>query len=190
MLSINGDDHGDLNIKLDMDDDRTLDSTFNKIESSSQQIDPRLESKVDSLIDSSNVRSIPDMVFNKLGLATSSQPHICFLHLMFKAAAILYYIFGGVMMNSVSIFIWVSIFSVMDFWVTKNITGRLLVGLRWWSVVDENGVETWKFETLKEYTKDNSIDRSVFWKAQIAVCLFWSFILFIKLVTFAFFYVG
>jgi len=27
----------------------------------------------------------------------------------------------------------VIVFSCLDFWVVKNITGRLLIGLRWWS---------------------------------------------------------
>lgn len=25
----------------------------------------------------------------------------------------------------------------VDFWITKNVTGRLLVGLRWWEEIDE-----------------------------------------------------
>jgi len=25
----------------------------------------------------------------------------------------------------------------IDFWITKNVTGRLLVGLRWWEEIDE-----------------------------------------------------
>lgn len=36
-------------------------------------------------------------------------------------------------------FITVMILSALDFWTVKNITGRLLVGLRWWSDYDEKG---------------------------------------------------
>jgi hypothetical protein len=32
----------------------------------------------------------------------------------------------------------------------KNITGRLLVGLRWWSYVQENGQSEWVFESLED----------------------------------------
>lgn len=35
----------------------------------------------------------------------------------------------------------------IDFWVVKNVTGRLLVGLRWWNFVDPDGNSTWKFES-------------------------------------------
>jgi hypothetical protein len=36
-------------------------------------------------------------------------------------------------------FIFVMILNALDFWTVKNITGRLLVGLRWWSDYDEKG---------------------------------------------------
>lgn len=34
-----------------------------------------------------------------------------------------------------------------DFYVTKNISGRLLVHLRWWSSTDRNGQQTWRYES-------------------------------------------
>jgi hypothetical protein len=36
-------------------------------------------------------------------------------------------------------FISVMILNALDFWTVKNVTGRLLVGLRWWSDYDEKG---------------------------------------------------
>lgn len=30
----------------------------------------------------------------------------------------------------------------------KNVSGRLLVGLRWWNEVTEEGESLWKFESL------------------------------------------
>lgn len=32
-----------------------------------------------------------------------------------------------------------------DFWTVKNVTGRLLVGLKWYSEFLEDGTEIWKF---------------------------------------------
>jgi hypothetical protein len=40
--------------------------------------------------------------------------------------------------------------SSADFWVIKNVTGRLLVGLRWWNEVKEDGSEEWKFESYDD----------------------------------------
>ena len=35
----------------------------------------------------------------------------------------------------------------MDFYVVKNFSGRYLVGLRWWSVIGEDGLtSTFRFE--------------------------------------------
>ena len=42
-----------------------------------------------------------------------------------------------------------------DFWTVKNITGRLLVGLRWWSYVQENGQSEWVFESLEDMVSSN-----------------------------------
>uniref|UniRef100_A0A7I4DLM1 Golgi apparatus membrane protein TVP23 n=1 Tax=Physcomitrium patens TaxID=3218 RepID=A0A7I4DLM1_PHYPA len=47
----------------------------------------------------------------------------------------------------------------------KNVTGRLLVGLRWWNDVDERGESTWKFESLNQQALDriNRNDSWIFW---------------------------
>lgn len=49
------------------------------------------------------------------------------------------YIFGQIVVSRVVNFILVTILGAIDFWVVKNISGRLLVGLRWWSAYDEKG---------------------------------------------------
>lgn len=49
------------------------------------------------------------------------------------------YYFFGYFMSNVLTFIFTIILSALDFWVVKNISGRLLVGLRWWSAYDEKG---------------------------------------------------
>ncbi len=46
------------------------------------------------------------------------------------------YFFIGYLIPEVITFIIVIILSAFDFWAVKNVTGRLLVGLRWWSDFD------------------------------------------------------
>lgn len=46
-------------------------------------------------------------------------------------------------------FVLVTILSAMDFWTVKNVSGRLLVGLRWWNDVDEAGQNHWRFESFE-----------------------------------------
>lgn len=36
-----------------------------------------------------------------------------------------------------------------DFWTVKNVSGRLMVGLRWWNKVNEDGSTEWVFESRK-----------------------------------------
>lgn len=42
------------------------------------------------------------------------------------------------------------ILAAADFWTVKNVTGRILVGLRWWSRIKDDGKEEWIFESLPE----------------------------------------
>jgi hypothetical protein len=191
MLNKSDDYQEDLNIKLDMEEDNVNAPNSQSTDNGSQgsSIDSSLSQKIENLMQLSNSRAIMDMLFSKLGISSSKQPYICFIHLLFKMLAITVYMFGAVLLNSASIFLMVSIVAVIDFWITKNITGRLLVGLRWWSVIGQDGAEEWKFETIDQHIEDNSIDKSIFWKTQILSCTFWALILVLKLLTFGFFYV-
>lgn len=64
-----------------------------------------------------------------------------------QTLAILVYMFGSWFSSSfVNIFITCTLLLAADFWTVKNVTGRLMVGLRWNSVVEEDGRTTWKFE--------------------------------------------
>ena len=77
------------------------------------------------------------MIYNTLGVSNSANPVICIFHMLFKTLAIFVYLFCGWFFNSITIFIFVSVFAVLDFWVVKNLSGRILAGLRWWRVINE-----------------------------------------------------
>lgn len=71
-------------------------------------------------------------------------------HLGFRIAAIVVYMLCGWFSNSfIASFVTVVLLLSMDFWTVKNITGRLMVGLRWWNYVDDNGKSHWVFESKK-----------------------------------------
>jgi hypothetical protein len=53
----------------------------------------------------------------------------------------------GVLLNNITIYILVVIFTALDFWTVKNVTGRLLVGLKWTSTYKDDGSEEWSFES-------------------------------------------
>eukprot|EP00808_Paulinella_micropora_P022170 g8441.t1 len=59
-------------------------------------------------------------------------------HLGFKLAAILEYLFASAFSdNFVVVFVTCIILLAFDFWTVKNVSGRLLVGLRWWNDIKE-----------------------------------------------------
>jgi hypothetical protein len=67
------------------------------------------------------------------------------------------------------------ILNALDFWVVKNITGRLLVNLRWWSEIDEMGEENWIYESDDGKKPVGKTDSFVFWTALYAYPMTWGF---------------
>jgi len=73
-----------------------------------------------------------------------------FFHLIFRVLGIVTYLLCGLFNSGFIVnFVLIIILLSLDFWTIKNITGRLLVGLRWWNYVDEDGVSHWVFESRK-----------------------------------------
>ena len=70
---------------------------------------------------------------------------------IFKIAALLSFIFLAIILEKTSVvYLIVILLGAFDFWITKNIAGRTLVGLRWWNEVKPNGEEVWIFESKNE----------------------------------------
>lgn len=77
-------------------------------------------------------------------------PIVTFFHLAFRVSALIVYILCGWFSNSfITSFVTVVLLLSMDFWTVKNVTGRLMVGLRWWNYVDDDGKSHWVYETKK-----------------------------------------
>lgn len=136
-----------------------------------------------ALHDSPAMPDTPQPAGNGWGrLSASSHPMVCLFHFLFKAAALVLYLFGGFFAGdgnggtSGAKFITVTVFCILllaaDFWVVKNITGRLLVGLRWWNQVDGE-TTTWIFESAKN-REVNSFDNSVFWGVLYLTPIIWT----------------
>ncbi|KAL2299087.1 hypothetical protein Nmel_014703 [Mimus melanotis] len=77
-------------------------------------------------------------------------PLATFFHLFFRVSAIVTYLFCDWFSNSfVACFVTILLLLSFDFWSVKNVTGRLLVGLRWWNQIDEDGKSHWVFEAKR-----------------------------------------
>jgi len=101
-------------------------------------------------------------------------PTAALFHLLFKTLAILTYMFGYWFSSSfVNIFVLCVLLLAFDFWTVKNVTGRLMVGLRWWSEVNEDGATTWRFEAREEGLQSTALDVGTFWVGLFAPALVW-----------------
>lgn len=141
----------------------------------------------DNETDAPNIKTL---MFDKLGVTNSNNPFVCIFHILFKALAAFTYIFSGWLFDNVFIFITVSIFCVLDFWIVKNVSGRYLVCLRWWTSLDETGKEKWTFESFDTEVQVNPIDSAFFWYGQLFYTCFWSLMLILKVLTLSLFWVS
>ena len=108
---------------------------------SARQIGKYIQNKKPAQTSTENRPGIQNNINNLIGansdnyaLSRANNPGVCISTLIFKGLAFLIYFFLGYLMSSVLTFIFTVIMGSLDFWVVKNISGRILVGLRWSSI--------------------------------------------------------
>uniref|UniRef100_A0A3Q3KU37 Golgi apparatus membrane protein TVP23 homolog n=1 Tax=Labrus bergylta TaxID=56723 RepID=A0A3Q3KU37_9LABR len=108
-------------------------------------------------------------------------PLASFFHLFFRVIAIVTYLFCDLISeNFASCFVLIITLLSFDFWSVKNVTGRLLVGLRWWNQIDEDGKSLWVFEA-KKVRFCHQYEARIFWLGLIICPLIWTFFFFTSL---------
>ena len=90
--------------------------------------------------------------------------------------------------NDILTFIVIMMFTGIDFWMVKNVSGRILVGLRYWSEIDEDGNEIWKYESCNDDKNIGYTDALVFWTGLYGAPAVWAFLGFMDLISFKFFW--
>ncbi|XP_073038876.1 Golgi apparatus membrane protein-like protein ECHIDNA [Primulina eburnea] len=116
-----------------------------------------------------------------------AHPKICFFHVLFKAAALAFYILSTLFFDSfVIIFVVTVLLSALDFWVVKNVSGRILVGLRWWNEINDDGESVWKFECLDQESlaRMNKKDSWLFWWTLYLTAVAWIFFAIFSIIRF------
>jgi hypothetical protein len=77
-----------------------------------------------------------------------SHPVAAFFFIAFRLGAILTYSLGSIFSDNFTlIFVVAILLLAFDFWTVKNVSGRLLVGLRWWNEIQTDGSNKWVFES-------------------------------------------
>ncbi|KAI4898777.1 hypothetical protein NFI96_027395, partial [Prochilodus magdalenae] len=118
-------------------------------------------------------------------------PVASFFHLFFRVSAILVYLLCELLSNSfIACMVTIILLLSCDFWTVKNITGRLLVGLRWWNQVDEDGNSRWVFESRKGQAQQlpaslpSDSEARIFWLGLIICPVLWVIFTFTTLFSF------
>ncbi|KAJ1722695.1 Golgi apparatus membrane protein tvp23 [Coemansia erecta] len=105
----------------------------------------------------------------------SSHPIALLFLILFKSGALALYLLGNFFTdNFILIFVICVLTLAVDFWTVKNISGRLLVGLRWWNEVNEDGTNQWIFESREQGAGINASDSRIFWMVLYGTPVVWS----------------
>ena len=93
----------------------------------------------------------------------SSNPIVALITIGLKLLALFCFLILDFIASDAFVMIVVILLVAADFWYTKNISGRILVGLRWWNKFNpDTQQDIWSFESKNEI-KEASIDRNTFW---------------------------
>jgi len=115
-------------------------------------------------------------------LRQSAHPIALIFLYFFRIAAIVMYILGGYFNNYVLSTVIVVVLLSMDFWNCRNVSGRVLVGLRYWNQVDDDGESCWVFESRDPSRPANPVDSKMFWIALYVFPVLWVGLLIISIV--------
>ncbi|XP_054605460.1 Golgi apparatus membrane protein TVP23 homolog B [Nothobranchius furzeri] len=110
---------------------------------------------------------------SKMGV---KHPVASFFHLFFRVSAALVYLLCDLLSGSfIASMVTIILLLSCDFWTVKNVTGRLMVGLRWWNQVDDDGRSRWVFESRKSTSKKQGSDSEsrIFWLGLIVCPFLW-----------------
>lgn len=115
----------------------------------------------------------------------AKHPVASIFHLLFKGLALIVYLLAGMISNSyVFVFVICILLLAFDFWTVKNVTGRLLVGLRWWNRIQPDGSNEWVFESLDDMSEIGTIDSRIFWTGLYGAPVIWTMFFIISLLKF------
>jgi len=115
----------------------------------------------------------------------SAHPVTLFFLYFFRMAAVVVYVLCGWFTNDyVLSTVIVVVLLAMDFWNCRNVAGRILVGLRFWNQVDDDGESYWVFESRDPSRPANPVDSKMFWIALYSFPVIWTLLIIVSILKF------
>ena len=114
-------------------------------------------------------------------------PGTTFFHVFFKVSSLLYFFTCTWWSTHYAIqFVGTIVLCAFDFWWTKNVSGRFMVGMRYWQMIDENNKEEWRFEhrDAEGMARVHPAESKIFWYALYGTPPAWFLLLFMELARF------
>lgn len=107
-------------------------------------------------------------------------------HFFFRTAAVVSVILCWLFNVEFTVtFIVVVLLLSADFWTVKNVTGRLLVGLRWWNEIKDDGTSVWRFESLEGTRVVHRSEAMLFWAGLVLAPVVWLVFAILSLIRFS-----
>lgn len=116
----------------------------------------------------------------------SNHPFILILSILFEISSVLLFIiednlsFNKFNFSQSFLSFLIAIINTINFWFTKNISGRLLLGLHWWNEMKTNSQEKWIFGKQNDFRIIN-YENTFFWTVLYSSTTIWGVILLIKI---------
>jgi len=132
-------------------------------------------------LDDNNFESFGGVVENRWRI---KHPVVTFFHLLFRTLALIAYLLCGWFSDSfIGSFVAIILLLSLDFWTVKNITGRIMAGLRWWNYINDSGESVWVFESSSEEAqiKFSKAEIQIFWAGLVASPVLWALLFFTAL---------
>ena len=116
--------------------------------------------------------------FRKIGV----HPFLYFLTFFFKIACFTssIRITFATKINSI-IYMFIILFGIVDFWLTKNINGKFLESIVCWNEVKEDGTEVMIIESKNEIKKSTNF-KLIFWASIFSNAFGWAILFFLKII--------
>ena len=115
----------------------------------------------------------------------AAHPFIALFHIVFMIAVVFFYLALPIVFKPMTAYILIIVAGAIDFYFVKNISGRLLVGLKWWFEITEDGQQITKFESKMDERDIPTGNQRIFWDPFYLFLIAWFVLAVLSIISFS-----